>query len=329
MISASPCRIYTSTPNGKGNEHYRMRLLTQWRVDEDWKDIPPAVKWLRYHWSDHPLSDEERYKKKTAWMDKVTIAQELEIDYDTAVVWRVYSEFPTQPSEVKYDPEKPLYVSIDNSHGWEDPHAAILLQPDWVYWNCIDYIEVNCTPEQMAEFLSAQPRIQLTNNMLEFFERYKQYNWKKAIFISDPYDTKSAMWNSTILNDYRKVGINLMLPQERKKSEQILKTRTNIYRIRYNNNCLDFANAILNARYPERKDDSNSTKENILPVHNWTSHARTALEYFATYILENPLLEKKRVAEDTRPVRDMVSWRLRSPIDIRIRKNMVTGQLVK
>ena len=65
------------------------------------------------------------------------------------------------------------------------------------------------------------------------------------------------MGNSTILDDYRKLGINLMLPQERSKQEQILKTRTNLYKIRYNDNCLDFASAILNARYPERKEDSN------------------------------------------------------------------------
>ena len=49
-------------------------------------------------------------------MDKVTIAQELEIDYDTAVVGRVYESFPKEPTKVEYDPEKPLYVSIDNSH---------------------------------------------------------------------------------------------------------------------------------------------------------------------------------------------------------------------
>ncbi len=27
----------------------------------------------------------------------------------------------------------------------------------------------------------------------QFLERYKKYNWKKATFVSDPYDTKSAM----------------------------------------------------------------------------------------------------------------------------------------
>lgn len=49
-------------------------------------------------------------------MDKVTIAQELEIDYDTAVVGRVYESFPDKPSEVSYDITKPLYIAIDNSH---------------------------------------------------------------------------------------------------------------------------------------------------------------------------------------------------------------------
>ena len=111
MASASPCRIYTSTANGKGNEHYRMRLLAM-----PVNGSKPAIKGLRYLWSDHPLYTQERYDRKTASMDKVTIAQELLIDYDTAVQGRVYSEFPKEATDVKYDPSKPLYISIDNSH---------------------------------------------------------------------------------------------------------------------------------------------------------------------------------------------------------------------
>jgi hypothetical protein len=95
-----------------------------------------------------------------------------------------------------------------------------------------------------------------------------------------------------------------MVPEERSKQEQILKTRTNLHRIKYNKNCEDMASAILNARYPERKEDSNSTKPFLLPVHNWTSHYRTALEYLATYLCENPMVEKKRIAVDTRPMKD-------------------------
>ena len=93
--------------------------------------------------------------------------------------------------------------------------------------------------------------------------------------------------------------------QRIKKEEQIHKTRTNLYRIRYNKNCKDMAAAILNAKYPERKEESNSTKTFTLPIHNWTSHARTAMEYFVTYMLENPQEEKKKIFTDTRPKRDL------------------------
>lgn len=49
-------------------------------------------------------------------MDSVTIAQELEIDYDTAVKGRVYESFPTESSDVEYKDDLPLYIAIDNSH---------------------------------------------------------------------------------------------------------------------------------------------------------------------------------------------------------------------
>ena len=82
--------------------------------------------------------------------------------------------------------------------------------------------------------------------------------------------------------------------------------------MRYNSNCLDFASAIMNARYPEIKEDSNRTTPASLPVHNWTSHYRSALEYFVTYIMENPILKesKERVVKDTRPKRDRVTGKL-------------------
>jgi len=130
------------------------------------------------------------------------------------------------------------------------------MQPEDQYMNIIDSIELFITPQNCAEFLSGQPRFELTDSQLRFLERYKKYNRQKAIFIADPYDTMSAMGNSTILEDYRKVGINLFIPNERNKERQISKTRTNIYRVRYNDYCLDFASAIMNSRYPEVRESS-------------------------------------------------------------------------
>jgi len=308
--SATPCRLFNSTPNWEWNEFFRMKEYTINKQLSDWIIRKAEIKWLRYHWSEHPLYDTEWYNWKIKWMSKEKIAQELEIDYNTAVIWRVYDDFPKKPTFLTYDYNKPLYVILDNSHWWTDPNAIIILQPEGVYWNILDAIELTSTPQDCAEYLTCQPKFQMNTSQEKFLERYKQYNWRKAIFIADPYDTKSAMWNSTILDDYKKVWINLMLPQERRKEEQILKTRTNVYRIRYNDNCLDFASAIMNAKYPERKETSQSTKAFTLPVHNWTSHYRTALEYFVTYFLENPILIKNKVIRDTRPKRDKVTWKL-------------------
>ena len=307
--SATPCRIFNSTPNGQGNEFYRMReLTTDWR-DSEWNFRKAEVKGLRYIWSDHPLYTKEWYNWKIKGMTREKIAQELEIDYNTAIVWRVYADFPTKPVDVLYDPNKPLYIAIDNGH-WTDPHAIICVQLDWFNYNIIDSVELpNVWPLESAEYLSTQPTFQMTQVQQQFLDRYKKYNRKKAIFISDPYDTKAKMWNSTILNDYKKCGINLFLPEERRKEEQIMKTRTNIYRIQYNDYCRDFASALLNARYPERKEDSNSTTPFVKPVHNWTSHYRTALEYFVTYILENPTVKPKENLQDLRPTRNAV-WDL-------------------
>ena len=298
MMAASPCRIYTSTPNWKWNEHYRMREMA----------MAGKIKWLRYHWSDHPLYTQERYNKKIASMDKVSIAQELEIDYDVAVVGRVYPDFPSEANpDVRYNSDLPIFVGIDNSHGWTDPNAIIILQQNGNYLDIIDACEINCTPINAAHLCVAQPKCELNDAQYAFYQRYKDYDWRMWTYVSDPYDTKSAMWNSTILDDYRSVGIHLVLPMERNKQEQILKTKKNLYRIRYSNNCLDMATAILNARYPERKDTSQSTKPFELPIHDWTSHFRTALEYLITYIEENKPAKRNHTVGDYLEKRNMLT----------------------
>lgn len=113
--SATPTRIFNSTPNGEGNEFHRMRVLTMDRLVNG-ELIKAEVKGLRYHRSDHPLYNKDWYEWKTKGMSKEKIAQELEIDYNTAVEGRVYPDFPSKPQSIFYDESKPLYVAMDNSH---------------------------------------------------------------------------------------------------------------------------------------------------------------------------------------------------------------------
>lgn len=306
VASNTPCRIFNSTPNGEGNEFYRMKLLA-----EKWE-----IKRLRYHWSDHPFYNKEWYENRIKGMTPEAIAQELEIDYNTAIAGRVYPEFKAESERIAYDPNKPLFYIIDNSHWWKDPHAVIVLQLDTSthFWDIIDSIEMNCSITDMANFMACVPKMSLTDAQLEFLERHRTYNWKRATFVSDPYDTHTKIKDyhndgTVIANEYRKVGINLVIPKIINTKAQIMQTRSNLYRLRYNDNCLDFASAIMNARYPESKEGSNSTSRSDKPVHDWTSHFRTALEYAVWYLLDNTLKKKKHLSDD-RVMRDYRTWKL-------------------
>lgn len=96
---ATPCRIFNSTPNGKGNEYYRIRknaeiqykFLNEGKIE--YKDI--GTRWHRLHWSEHPYYDTAWYEKEKRKPDMTPerIAQELDINYDTSVIGRVYPEF--------------------------------------------------------------------------------------------------------------------------------------------------------------------------------------------------------------------------------------------
>lgn len=94
---------------------------------------------------------------------------------------------------------------MDNSHGGTDPHAIIIAQLENHYINVIDYLEINCSVTDMAEFLTCKPKFKVTDAQLRFLDRYKTYNWQRATFVSDPYDTHSTLNQSTIFEEYRKV----------------------------------------------------------------------------------------------------------------------------
>lgn len=69
------CIIYNSTPLGKFNEYYKMRMLA----------IKGKIRHVRLHWSKHPMYSKQWYEWRTRSMLPEQIAQELEINYDASV----------------------------------------------------------------------------------------------------------------------------------------------------------------------------------------------------------------------------------------------------
>jgi len=295
--AATPCIIYNSTPLGEWNEYYRMRLKArEWKID-----------WVTLHWSLHPLYDQAWYDWKTAWMTPEKIAQELEISYNASVEWAVYKRFHPKPvwdieiGDFRYDYTLPLYCSIDNSHWGTDNHAIIVFQttPLWKI-RIIDTIQLpsKTSITECASFLAKQPIawFVMDDYTFNFFSKWKTY--KPAVFIADPYDTHTT-WNDTsISKEYAKFGINLVTPMtvmgtKGNVAEQIRITQSNLNRLEVSEWSTDFISAIQNARYPERQETSQSTATNYKPIHDWTSHFRTALEYAILFITEQEELKPR------------------------------------
>lgn len=73
-------------------------------------------------------------------------------------------------------------------------------------------MEINCSVTEIASLLAKNPvqGLILDEYQQLFFERYK--NYYSPTFIADPYDTDSAMNDTTIRREYAKYGIHINLP---------------------------------------------------------------------------------------------------------------------
>lgn len=127
---------------------------------------------------------------------------------------------------------------------------------------------------------------------LAFYERIR--GWKVPTYVGDPYDTNATFNDTSIAKIYRKYGIFLNVPDVKKTvPERIRVCHQNMWRVEVNvdtedSNSLnwEFVSAMQNARYPERNEGSQSTSMNVKPIHDHTSHFRTAFEYLVNFIVE-------------------------------------------
>ena len=303
LSATTQTMFYNSTPKGKLNEYYRVRERAYADLELSEKQGREARFLInRTHWKEHPCYDQEWYNNLLLQYEHGTVAQEYDIDYSAQVAGRVYPDFepPTiRISQYKYDYSLPLYCSIDNSHGGADPHALVFFQTDskgLVY--IVDGVEFpgHTDIDTPASLLAKKPvsGYVLPDKIREWYDRYQDY--KMPIFIADPYDTDTTHNNSSIRSIYAKHGVNLTIPSISKGlqgniSEQIRITRSYFPLLRVDEEAQTVILSMSNARYPERKEGSQSTQAVYKPIHDWTSHTRTAVEYFFLFLHE----ERQRI----------------------------------
>jgi hypothetical protein len=111
LSQTSNCKIDVSTPNGNGNPFYRKRMGGQ---------IPVFT----FHWHEDPRKDDEWYRKQVATLDKVIVAQEIDLDYNASVA-NVFIDGQLiidaqNMSAMDIEANGPWMVGIDAAHEGND-----------------------------------------------------------------------------------------------------------------------------------------------------------------------------------------------------------------
>lgn len=272
---ATKVRFAVSTPNG-ANFFKFLRFSGRIKVR--------TVKWDLHPEKDQAWYDGERKRRLPEEM-----AQEIDIAYDKSNKGRVYEEFEYVPyDKFPYEDRWPLYISWD--YGLADDTAMIWWQRDPVsgrrriidcYWNNGKLIDFY-VPFVTGEIPSGGP-YGYNERDLDIIEAHRLY--KPAIHFGDPSGkNRSQTSNKSVIDQLRISGIHVLTKPESNDFE-IRKTKSKLLirdlevndneRTRYLRECM------LNARYPERRMNTQATTVPDKPIHDWTSHLRTAFEYYA------------------------------------------------
>ena len=276
MGDATRCRLVTSTVNGKGNKFAELALKSS-----IWKE--------RLHWRLHPLKTEEWYEEEKSRRTEEEVAQELDINYNKSITDKVYPEFDEYNylEKQEYNPAEPLFVSWD--FGLRDPTALIWFQrsKDGIVRVIDAYQKANVTIDYFVPFVGGElkslRKYKYEDEEIEMIERHK--DWQDAVHFGDPTgenDNQTSGAGKNVIRQLRDLGIYVQTNRQKfKHRERIQSTKMLIRRLRVDKDLLELIDALENYRYPKKADLSQSTEEIVKPVHDWTSHYCTALEYFA------------------------------------------------
>lgn len=303
--------IVHNTPEGLLNEYGKMMnnhpdYATQkfLKVTWHWTLHPEKSKNARIHGTNTMLTSAEAYQ---AWKDgkPVTsdwyeiektrrsaddLAREVDIAYKSSVRGRVYPEFEkvVKIGSYRYNPKLPLYTSWDYGR---DMVAILFIQ--WDYVNNVYYM-IDCFQKksigQLIDFFGAFVLGMPVGNYVYTEEEQEQvashFGWQYMQHFGDPYNanTKTIVTNRTVASALAEVGVNLTWITPRGKeqvADRIKLAHKELPRVCIDkDHCANFIAAMMGCRYPKQRESSEATSEQQKPVHDDTSHFRTAFEYF-------------------------------------------------
>ena len=278
-------RLSMSTPPETGRDSHFYKLLT---------GQMGTVEKFEFDWTDVPTRNQEWMIKQRETKSEEELAREVLKSYEGTLEGKVYAtDFRlAKMSTVDYKPHLPLFVHWDFgldtvAMGWmqKDMETNKLYLID-SYSNsnkAIDFYVPFVTGVIQSGVQNGQVIHEYTDYERTLIERHA--NWNKTItHFGDPDVNKRSIQNGESTKDVlERYGIYVQSTSWAGRTWQDIKEKTKLSfrRLEINEARNEiFISAMRNAKYPKKREGSQSTTEPIKPVHDWTSHFRSSYEYF-------------------------------------------------
>lgn len=283
---ATRCRIANSTPKG-----YNFFAMLH---DQKFGTIDI----YRMHWRQHPLKDETWYEYEKERNPIETIAQELDISYTKSQEGRVYPEWDDQHvlhGKYSYDPDLPLYIGWD--FGRTDDTAIIWSQR--TREGKLRVVDTYCKSNKHIEFfvpfvtgfisMELYGKYNYTPEEMSMIEEHRQ--WRPPVHFGDPsgrFITQAS--DFSVFEILRSHGIIVNFKDEwkgfqKRKSASKLVILNGI-ELNDTPRSVYFDMCMTQSAYPKVRRDGGEEIKSTDPVHNWTSHYRSAFEYMSLGVTE-------------------------------------------
>lgn len=275
------CRILWGTPNGRFNPY--------WQIGTKSGEYS-KLEFSRYRllWRQHPKKTQERYEEQKKTRTEYEMATELDISYDNSIEWAVYKDFSKIVNiwsfPYMYHKDRRTYLSFDF---WRDMNAMIVWQKDFRTNQlfipfCV--ARKNWHIKKFMCFVTGKPTMwfKYTTEDFDDMKPIKQWRESYTAMFWDPYNWKSKQTNTSnsIVDVFEQFWYYLECETDTTVEERIRKVILELNRVNIDEWCLDLITAMEQSRYPNVREWSENTTEKTKPVHDDTSHFRTAFEYF-------------------------------------------------
>lgn len=271
-------RLALSTPNFK-NEWYRMITSGNYKI-------------FRIEWWMHPHKDSDWLaRERLRYTDETDFNREILISYEAGTSGVVYPYVPNIPTgSYPYEKGMGLYTSWD--FGLDE--TSIIWWADNPKTGKVRMVDSYSNSDKPIEFYVPLLKGEYPEGWQdEFGAEYgfkeqdmvnRHRTWPIPINFGDPSGRQRNVATGTSVIDklrehdiamYTAEGSN-HFPDRKTATDEGLRDLEGINLP----DCQRALDALRESRYPPRDPDGNYTTSIRNPVHNWTSHFRTAAEYF-------------------------------------------------